>query len=83
MDLHIFYFREWVDNYRLLTAGASSGGGFEQLPSNGSDSVKARMCALSGHRSSSKILVAGVDGARRLMQFAGIDLVALFAAAPK
>jgi predicted Zn-dependent protease len=23
MDLHFFYFREWVDNYRLLTAGAS------------------------------------------------------------
>ena len=23
MDLHVFYFREWVDNYRLLTAGAS------------------------------------------------------------
>ncbi len=22
-DLHIFYFREWVDHYRLLTAGAS------------------------------------------------------------
>jgi len=22
-DLHIFYFREWVDNYRLLTAGVS------------------------------------------------------------
>jgi hypothetical protein len=23
MDVHLFYFREWVDNYRLLTAGAS------------------------------------------------------------
>ena len=23
MDVHVFYFREWVDNYRLLTAGAS------------------------------------------------------------
>jgi hypothetical protein len=23
MDVHAFYFREWVDNYRLLTAGAS------------------------------------------------------------
>jgi tetratricopeptide (TPR) repeat protein len=23
MDVHCFYFREWVDNYRLLTAGAS------------------------------------------------------------
>jgi tetratricopeptide (TPR) repeat protein len=23
MDLHAFYFREWVDDYRLLTAGAS------------------------------------------------------------
>lgn len=23
MDLHFFYFREWVDNYRLMTAGAS------------------------------------------------------------
>jgi tetratricopeptide (TPR) repeat protein len=23
MDVHIFYFREWVDNYRLVTAGAS------------------------------------------------------------
>mgnify|MGYP003462890772 CR=1 FL=1 len=22
-DLHIFYFREWVDNFRLLTAGIS------------------------------------------------------------
>ncbi|MDP3183481.1 MAG: tetratricopeptide repeat protein [Desulfobaccales bacterium] len=22
-DLHVFYFREWVDNYRLLTAGVS------------------------------------------------------------
>ena len=23
LDVHTFYFREWVDNYRLLTAGAS------------------------------------------------------------
>ncbi len=23
MDLHVFYFREWVDDYRLFTAGAS------------------------------------------------------------
>jgi len=23
MDVHVFYFREWVDNYRLMTAGAS------------------------------------------------------------
>ncbi len=23
LDLHYFYFREWVDNYRLMTAGAS------------------------------------------------------------
>ncbi|HLD46832.1 MAG TPA: hypothetical protein VJA64_03350, partial [Desulfobaccales bacterium] len=23
LDVHAFYFREWVDNYRLLTAGAS------------------------------------------------------------
>ncbi len=23
MDLHFFYFREWVDNYRLMTTGAS------------------------------------------------------------
>ncbi len=23
MDVHAFYFREWVDNYRLFTAGAS------------------------------------------------------------
>ena len=23
MDVHVFYFREWVDDYRLLTAGAS------------------------------------------------------------
>ena len=23
MDVHAFYFREWVDNYRLMTAGAS------------------------------------------------------------
>jgi tetratricopeptide (TPR) repeat protein len=23
MDAHVFYFREWVDDYRLLTAGAS------------------------------------------------------------
>jgi hypothetical protein len=21
--VHVFYFREWVDNYRLMTAGAS------------------------------------------------------------
>ena len=23
LDVHVFYFREWVDNYRLMTAGAS------------------------------------------------------------